>query len=152
MSKILLLDGNSLLYRGFFAMRMLTTSDNVPTNAIYSMALMLLSALESQKPDGVVCAFDAPVATFRHEAYDEYKGTRQRMPDELAQQRPLSRDLMRAFNIPILEIPGFEADDTIGTLAKKAQSESHSVMIVTGDLDALQLVDDRGPIQVMTKR
>jgi len=150
MAKILLLDGNSLLYRGFFAMRVLTTADNVPTNAIYSMSLMVLSALDSLKPDAVVCAFDAPVATFRHEAYDDYKGTRQRTPDELAAQRPLARDLMRAFNIPILEIPGFEADDTIGTLAKKGQEEGHSVVIVTGDLDALQLVDDIGPITVMT--
>jgi DNA polymerase I len=150
MPKILLLDGNSLLYRGFFAMRVLTTSDGLPTNAIYSMTLMLLTAFESMKPDTVVCAFDAPVATFRHEAYGDYKGTRLRVPDELAAQRPMSRDLMRAFNISILENPGFEADDTIGTLAVKAQREGHSVVIVTGDLDALQLVDDVGPVVVMT--
>lgn len=132
-------------------MRMLTTSYNQPTNAIYSLALMLFTALEREKPDAVVCVFDAPTATFRHAELDTYKGQRQAPPDELSSQKPLARELMAAFRIPILEIPGVEADDTIGTLACLAKREGHEALIVTADLDALQLIDDdHGPVKVMT--
>ena len=151
MGRILLLDGNSLLYRGFFAMRVLTTSAGIPTNAIYSMTLMLTAALDREKPDAVVCAWDHRDGSFRDTEFADYKGTRLSEPDELGAQRPLARDLMRAFNIPMLEVPGFEADDTIGTLAEIGKNQGHEVLVVTGDLDALQLVDDDpGPVQVMT--
>jgi DNA polymerase-1 len=151
MARILLLDGNSLLYRGFFAMRMLTTSYGQPTNAIYSLTLMLLTALDREKPDAVVCVFDAPVQTFRHAELESYKGQRQAPPDELSSQKPLARELMAAFRIPILEVAGVEADDTIGTLAELGKSGGNEVLIVTADLDALQLIDDdHGPVQIMT--
>ncbi|HEX5322587.1 MAG TPA: DNA polymerase I [Capsulimonadaceae bacterium] len=151
MARILLLDGNSLLYRGFFAMRMLSTSYNQPTNAIYSLTLMLLAALDREKPDAVVCVFDAPVQTFRHAELDSYKGQRQAPPDELSSQKPLARELMAAFRIPILEVEGVEADDTIGTLAEAGKRGGHEVLIVTADLDALQLIDDdHGPVKIMT--
>ena len=151
MAKVLLLDGNSLLYRGFFAMRALTTSSGQQTHAVYSLAMMLMLAIEREKPDSIVCAWDAPVATFRHIEYEAYKGTRERAPEELHSQKPFSRELMTAFRVPMLEMPGWEADDILGTLAELAKNAGHDVLIVTGDLDALQLVDDDpGPVRVMT--
>src|SRR5579875_2480670 len=110
MPRILLLDGNSLLYRGFFAMRALNTTDGTPTNALYSLTLMTLAVLDRFHPDGIVCVFDAPTATFRHEEMDTYKGTRQAPPDELKAQSPIARDLVRAFGFQVLEEPGYEAD------------------------------------------
>ena len=139
--KLVLIDGNSLLYRGFFAMRALTTSAGQPTNAVYSFTMMLLTLLTDQKPDVILCAWDAPVKTFRHEEFKEYKGTRQKTPTELVQQGPLARELVEAFNVPGIEAPGFEADDIIGTLAKRGKEQGYEVLIVTGDLDALQLVE-----------
>ena len=146
--KLVLIDGNSLLYRGFFAMRALTTSAGQPTNAVFSFTMMLLTLLTEQKPDVILCAWDAPVKTFRHEAFKEYKGTRKATPPELVQQGPLAREMVAAFNIPTVEAPGFEADDAIGTLAKKGLELGYEVLIVTGDLDALQLVEPG--VRVMT--
>jgi DNA polymerase-1 len=146
--KLVLIDGNSLLYRGFFAMRALTTSAGQPTNAVFSFTMMLLTLLTEQKPDVILCAWDAPAKTFRHEAFKEYKGTRKATPIELVQQGPLAREMVAAFNIPTVETPGFEADDAIGTLAKKGLELGYEVLIVTGDLDALQLVEPG--VRVMT--
>jgi len=146
--KLVLLDGNSLLYRGFFAMRALTTSAGQPTNAVFSFTMMLLTLLTEQKPDVIICAWDAPVKTFRHEAYTEYKGQRKSAPAELVEQGPLAREMADAFHIPRVEAPGFEGDDVIGTLARRGRDLGYSVLIVTGDLDALQLVEPG--VQVMT--
>ena len=146
--KLVLIDGNSLLYRGFFAMRALTTSAGQPTNAVFSFTMMLLTLLTEQKPEVILCAWDAPVKTFRHDAFKEYKGTRKATPPELVQQGPLAREMVAAFNIPTVETPGFEADDAIGTLAKKGLELGYEVLIVTGDLDALQLVEPG--VRVMT--
>ncbi len=147
MPKLVILDGNSLLYRGFFAMRALTTSDRLPTNAVYSFVLMLLTILEREKPDVIIAAFDPPVATFRHAEMPAYKGTRQSMPDDLKPQRSLARDACRAFRVPVVEVNGYEADDVCGTLAERAKLMGYETLIVTGDGDALQLVDDGSPLE-----
>ena len=145
--RLIAIDGNSLLYRAFFAMRHLSTSDGLPTNAVYGLTTMLLKVLE-EKPDYVAVAFDTPKPTFRHEQYKEYKAHRPPAPDALIEQAPVARDLIRAFNIPVIEVEGFEADDIIGAMAKEATNRGISTIIVTGDLDTLQLVDD--DVSVMT--
>ena len=147
MPKLVILDGNSLLYRGFFAMRALSTSDRLPTNAVYSFVLMLLTILEREKPDAIFAAFDPPVATFRHQELATYKGTRLKMPDDLKPQRALARDAAAAFRVPNVEVPGYEADDVCGTLAEIGKLKGYDVLIVTGDGDALQLVDDGSPLE-----
>jgi DNA polymerase-1 len=146
--KVVLIDGNSLLYRAFFAMPHFSTLQNQPTNAVYGFTMMLLRVMDDIKPDIIVVTFDAHAKTFRHDAYNEYKAHRKPMPDDLISQGPLVREMVRAFNIPIYEIEGFEADDVVGTLAKKAENENFDVIIVTGDLDELQLVTDS--IKVLT--
>ncbi len=147
MKKLVAIDGNSLLYRAFFAMRHLSTSDGTPTNAVYGLLMMLMKVLD-EKPDYVAVAFDTPKPTFRHEAYDGYKAHRKAPPDELITQAPIARELIRAFNIPVIEIEGFEADDIIGALAKQSCEHGIRAEIVTGDLDALQLVNEC--VSVMT--
>ena len=147
MPKLVILDGNSLLYRGFFAMRALSTSDRLPTNAVYSFVLMLLTILEREKPDAIFAAFDPPVATFRHQELATYKGTRLKMPDDLKPQRALAREAAAAFRVPNVEVPGYEADDVCGTLAEIGKNKGFDVLIVTGDGDALQLVDDGSPLE-----
>ncbi len=146
--ELVLMDGNSLLYRGFFAMRALTTSAGQPTNAVFSFTMMLLTLLNEQKPDVMIAAWDAPAKTFRHEEFKEYKGTRKAAPAELVEQGPLAREMVEAFRIPMVEAPGFEADDVIGTLAARGRAQGYDVLIVTGDLDALQLVEPG--VRVMT--
>lgn len=145
--KLVAIDGNSLLYRAFFAMRYLSTSDGTPTNAVYGLLLMLMKVLE-EKPDYVVVAFDTPKPTFRHEKYELYKAHRKAAPDDLIAQAPIARELIRAFNIPVIEIEGYEADDIIGALAKQSCEHGINTEIVTGDLDALQLVNEC--VSVMT--
>ncbi|MDH7601602.1 MAG: DNA polymerase I [Armatimonadota bacterium] len=145
--KLIAIDGNSLLYRAFYAVRYLSTSEGIPTNAVYGLTTMLLKVLE-EKPDYVVVAFDTPQPTFRHETYAEYKAQRKAVPEALIQQGEIARELIRAFNIPIVEVPGYEADDVIGALAVKAKERGIETIIVTGDLDALQLVNDH--VKVMT--
>ncbi|MDQ2799566.1 MAG: DNA polymerase I, partial [Armatimonadota bacterium] len=147
MPKLVILDGNSLLYRGFFAMRALSTSDRLPTNAVYSFVLMLLTILEREQPDVIFAAFDPPVATFRHKELESYKGTRKAMPDDLKPQRALAREMAKAFRVPVVEVEGYEADDVCGTLAEIGKAKGYDVLIVTGDGDALQLVDDGSPLE-----
>jgi DNA polymerase-1 len=141
MPTLVLIDGNSLLYRGFFAMRALTTSAGQPTNAVYAFTNMVLSLIEQHKPALMLCAWDRPEPTFRHEKFAEYKGTRQETPEDLRAQGPLARELCEVFGIPALEAVGYEADDIIGTLAGRGKAAGYDVLIVTGDLDALQLVE-----------
>ncbi len=138
--KLLLLDANGLVYRAFYALPYFTTRDGRPTNAVYGFTTMLLKVLEEERPEYVAVAFDRPGPTFRHEAFAEYKATRQKMPDDLRPQIALAKDVVEAFEIPIFEAAGFEADDVIGTIARRAETEGIEVLIVTGDLDALQLI------------
>ena len=146
--KVILIDGNSLLYRAFYAMPHFSTLEDQPTNAVYGFTMMLLRLIEEEKPDILLVAFDAPARTFRHEEYKEYKAHRKAAPDELKSQGPLAREVVDAFNVPKLEVEGYEADDIVGTVAREAESEGYDVVIVTGDLDELQLVDDK--VKVMT--
>ncbi|TMD18909.1 MAG: hypothetical protein E6J07_05855, partial [Chloroflexi bacterium] len=139
--RLVLIDGHSLVYRAFFALPSLTDRDGKMVNAAYGFTSMLLLALQ-EHPDYVLASFDLGGRTFRHEELAQYKATRRPTPPELTPQFPLTRDIVRAFGIPIYEIQGVEADDVIGTLARQAREQGLQSTIVTGDLDALQLVND----------
>lgn len=137
--KMLILDGNSLAHRAFHALPMLTNSQGVVTNAAFGFTNMLLKILKEENPDYVVVAFDKG-KTFRHEKYADYKGTRQKTPQELKSQFPLIWKILEAMKIAMVQLEGYEADDLIGTLAKKAEEKGIKSLIVTGDRDALQLI------------
>jgi DNA polymerase-1 len=138
-----LIDGNSYVYRAYYAIKGLSNSKGLPTNAIYGFTNMLLKIIREKKPDGLAISFDSPVPTERHRIYEEYKAQRPEAPGELIQQIPHIRRMIEAFRIKIFEIPGYEADDILGTIARKAESEGANVFIVTGDKDMLQLVDNK---------
>jgi DNA polymerase I len=147
--KLVVVDANSLIYRAFYALPSLTTADGVPTNAVYGYATMLFKLIQEEQPDVIVVAQEGG-RTFRHGAYEGYKAQRPRTPDDLAAQDPLARELTEAFRIPIIQQPGYEADDVVGTLACAGRRSGFDVLIVTGDLDALQLVDPN--VRVMVNR
>lgn len=149
--KLVILDGNSLMNRAFYALPPLTNHEGIHTNGIYGFINMLLKIKEDIKPDYIVCTFDKSAPTFRHEAYKDYKAGRKKMPEELAEQFPILKDLLSKLAIEIFEIEGFEADDLIGTLSKFAEEKNIEVYIVTGDKDALQLASDTTKI-LFTKR
>ena len=145
-----MIDGNSLAYRAFFALpETMRTAKGLPTNALYGFTTMLLKILDD-KPDAMAVAFDMHAPTFRHKEYKEYKGTRDKAPDALITQLGLVRTLVETLGITVFEKEGFEADDIIGTLARQGETGGYNVMIVTGDLDALQLVTDH--VKVYTTR
>ena len=148
---LVLIDANGLVYRAFFALPYFTTSDGQPTNAVYGFTTMLLKVLEEKSPEYVAVAFDKPGPTFRHEAYAEYKATRRKMPDDLRPQIGMAKEVVEALQLPIFEVAGFEADDVIGALARQAEAQGIDVLIVTGDLDALQLVSPHTQV-MMTAR
>ncbi|QDU66746.1 DNA polymerase I [Engelhardtia mirabilis] len=145
MARVFLLDGTALAFRSHFAFaRMgLTTADGQPTGATYGFTMVLRRILKEGNPDRIAIAFDHKGKTFRHEQYPEYKATRDRAPEEMIAQGPWIRDVVRAHGISIFEVPGFEADDVIGTLASEAEAAGDEVFIVTGDKDFMQLVSDR---------
>lgn len=138
-----LIDGSSYLYRAYFAIKRLSSPSGFPTNAIYGFTQMLLKLLKDHKPEHLAMVFDAGRVTFRTELYPAYKANRAEMPDDLRQQLEPIRDLVRAFNIPVVELPGFEADDLIGTLAARWEAEGGKVVVVTGDKDLMQIVTGR---------
>ncbi len=148
--RILIIDGSSLMYRAFFALPLLTTAAGQYTNAVYGFTAMLMKLMADVKPDEVVVAFDKGKLTFRNELYAEYKGGRQATPQELSVQFPVIQQVLSALGITVLEIAGYEADDIIGTLACQAKTSGKKVLIVTGDRDALQLVNDS--VQVFLTR
>ncbi|PIT97798.1 MAG: DNA polymerase I [Candidatus Andersenbacteria bacterium CG10_big_fil_rev_8_21_14_0_10_54_11] len=145
--KLVLLDSYALIHRAYHALPPMTADDGMPTNAVYGFTTMLLKVLSSVKPTHVAAAFDLAGPTFRHEEFADYKAHRAKPDEDLIVQFDLVRAVVRAFNIPIFEKEGFEADDVIGTVADQA-ADSVPVVIVTGDMDALQLVDDR--VSVLT--
>src|ERR671937_1616989 len=147
--RLILVDGHSLVYRAFFALPSLTDRQGNVVNAAYGFTSMLLLALQ-EHPDYVLASFDLGGRTFRHEELQQYRATRRPTPPELAPQFPLTRDIVRAFGIPIYEVQGVEADDVIGTLARQATDRGLHSTIVTGDLDALQLVND--DVYVLTSK
>jgi DNA polymerase-1 len=143
MAKLMLIDGNSLTYRAFFALPTdMATAHGQVTNAVYGFTSMLINLLRDHRPDHVAVAFDRPEPTFRHEQVEEYKATREAAPDILRQQMGLVREVVETLRIPIIEQAGFEADDIIATLATAAQQEGIETIIVTGDRDSYQLVAD----------
>ncbi len=143
MPTLYLIDGNSYIYRAFYAIRGLSTSTGIPTNAVYGFTNMILKILREKKPDYFAIAFDAPGPTKRHDAYEQYKAHRPGMPDDLVQQVPFIKEIIDAFNIPAIEKPGYEADDILGVLAREAETEGIDVYIVTGDKDMCQVVSPR---------
>lgn len=145
-NKLLIVDGNSILNRAFFAIkgpRMLTKADGTPTNAIYGFFNILNKYLEEENPDYLAIAFDLKGKTFRHNMYEGYKANRKGMPDELAAQLPIVKQVLVAMNIAVTEHEGLEADDLIGIYSKTAENEGLDVSILTGDRDALQLASDK---------
>ncbi|MFD3157655.1 DNA polymerase I [Haloimpatiens sp. FM7330] len=149
--KLLILDGNSLMFRAFYALPPLTNSKGVNTNAIYGFLTMLLKMKEEIKPNYIVCTFDKKAPTFRHKEYKEYKAGRKKTPPELLEQMPIIKDILEKFAINIFEIEGFEADDLIGTLSVFAENNDIEVYIVTGDRDALQLSTDNVKVVINKK-
>jgi DNA polymerase-1 len=149
--KLMLIDGNSITYRAFFAIPPLTNSSGLQTNAIFGFTTMLLKVLEEEKPTHIVVAFDAGKVTFRHEGYAEYKGGREKTPPELSQQFPALKELLRSFSIPQYEQAGYEADDIIGTLSRLAEEQDRQVVVVSGDKDLLQLASDKVTVLLTRK-
>ncbi|GJM78621.1 hypothetical protein HMSSN139_11170 [Paenibacillus sp. HMSSN-139] len=151
MEKLILIDGNSIIYRAFFAMPPLTNSSGLHTNAVYGFTNMLLRLIQEERPTHMLVAFDAGKVTFRHEGYQEYKGGRDKTPPELSEQFPLMRELLESFGIAWFELAGYEADDIIGTLSKRAEEAGQEVLVVTGDKDMLQVVSDRVKVALTRK-
>ncbi len=143
MPALYLIDGNSYVYRAFYAIRGLSTSSGVPTNAVYGFTTMLLKILREKKPGYFAVVFDAPGPTKRHEAYEKYKAHRPAMPDDLRPQIPLIKEIINAFRIRTIEKEGYEADDILGALARQGESRGLDVYIVTGDKDMCQAVSTR---------
>jgi len=140
--RLVLVDGSNYLFRAFYAIRELSNSKGFPTNAIYGFTTMLMKLLRDQLPDYIAIVFDVKAPTFRHEAFADYKATRRPIPDTLIPQIPYVKEIVRGFAIPFIEQPGLEADDIIGTIARRRAGEGMEVVIVSGDKDLMQLVSD----------
>ena len=149
--KIVLLDGNSLAYRAFFALPLLTNDTGIHTNAVYGFTMMLQNILAEEKPSHILVAWDAGKTTFRHSTFSEYKGGRQKTPPELSEQFPYIRKLLNAFQITQYELDQYEADDIIGTLSKSADKEGVEVVIISGDKDLTQLASDYTTVCITRK-
>lgn len=150
-NKFVLIDGNSIAYRAFFALPLLNNDKGVHTNAIYGFAMMLMKILEDEKPSHIMVAFDAGKTTFRHKTYSEYKGGRQKTPPELSEQFPFIHELLKAYGIARFELENYEADDIIGTLALKAENEGFEVKIISGDKDLTQLSTEKTTVCITKK-
>ncbi|NBD27004.1 DNA polymerase I [Paenibacillus glycinis] len=151
MDKWVLIDGNSIIYRAFFALPPLTNSAGLHTNAVFGFTTMLLRLLEEEKPTHMLVAFDAGKVTFRHEGYEDYKGGREKTPPELSEQFPVLKELLRSFGIAQYELAGYEADDIIGTLSRLADERGVEALVVSGDKDMLQLASDHVTIALTRK-
>ena len=151
--KIVLIDGHSILNRAFYGVPDLSNSQGLHTNAVYGFLNILLKILEEEQPDYLTVAFDVKEPTFRHKMYEEYKGTRKPMPEELREQVPVIQDILRAMGVLVIMQGGYEADDILGTLAKRAEADGKEVSLVSGDRDLLQLATDTILIRIpKTKR
>lgn len=151
MEKLVVIDGNSILNRAFYGImssKMLQTADGTYTNAVYGFLAIMFKLIEDVNPDYMVVAFDVKHPTKRHEMYAEYKGTRHGMPDELAAQMPIIKDVLEAMNIKIIELAGYEADDILGTLSKSSEKQNIDVTLLTGDRDSFQLASDKTTIRI----
>ena len=152
MKKLLILDGNSIVNRAFYGVSLLSTGDGLYTNAIYGFLNILLKYTQSENPDYTVIAFDLKAPTFRHKKYDGYKANRKGMPEELHVQMPVLKEVLAAMNIACISLEGYEADDLIGTVAKKCEEENVECLIVTGDRDSLQLAGNGVNISIPSTR
>lgn len=148
MGKLVLIDGHSILNRAFYGVPELTNSEGLHTNAVYGFLNIMFKILEEEKADHLAVAFDLKEPTFRHKQYAEYKGTRKPMPEELREQVPLMKEVLTAMGVPIMTMEGYEADDILGTLAKRNQAAGTEVSVVSGDRDLLQLADTHIKIRI----
>lgn len=148
MSKIVLIDGHSILNRAFYGVPELTNSEGLHTNAIYGFLNIMFHILEEEQPEYLTVAFDVSAKTFRHEIYEAYKGTRKAMPEELREQVPVMKEVLRSMGVRLIEQAGLEADDLLGTIAKKAEAEGLEVSLVSGDRDLLQIASDHIKIRI----
>ncbi len=151
--KLVLIDGHSILNRAFYGVPDLTNSQGLHTNAIYGFLNIMFKILEEEQPEYLMVAFDVKAPTFRHDMYTEYKGTRKGMPEELSEQVPVLKELLKAMNITIMEQAGYEADDILGSMARRAETTGYQVSLVSGDRDLLQLASELIKIRIpKTKR
>lgn len=151
MEKLILIDGNSIANRAFYALPLLSNAKGMHTNAVYGFTTMLLKLIEEEKPTHFLVAFDAGKVTFRHKEYKDYKGGRSKTPPELSEQFPLMKELLKAFQIEQFELEGYEADDIIGTITRIADENQKQVLVVTGDKDMLQLASEHVTIALTRK-
>ena len=151
MSKLVLIDGNSILNRAFYGImgnKMLTTPDGKYTNAVYGFLAIMFKAMDDIKPDYMAVAFDLKAPTARHKMYEGYKATRKGMPNELAEQMPIVKEILELMHITVIEKEGYEADDILGTLAKEGEKAGLEVTIVSGDRDTFQLASKKISIRI----
>lgn len=152
MKKLMVIDGNSILNRAFYGIRLLSTRDGVPTNAVLGFLNILLKLVGQEEPDALCVCFDLKAPTFRHKSYEAYKAQRKPMPEELATQVPILKEVLDAMNIPRYELEGWEADDLIGTISVRDTAAGWETVIVTGDKDSLQLITDTARVKLVTTR
>ena len=151
--KLMVIDGNSIVNRAFYGVSQnLSTRDGLPTNAVFGFLNILLKLLEEEQPEGLAVAFDLRAPTFRHLAYEGYKAQRKGMPEELAVQMPVLKEVLAAMNIRCCQLEGWEADDLLGTMARINEAEGGTTVIVTGDKDSLQLINDHTTVKLVTTR
>lgn len=150
--KLLLIDGNSIMNRAFYGIRLLSNKKGVHTNALTGFLNIYLKLLKEEKPDRIAAAFDLKAPTFRHKMYGEYKAGRHKMPDELCEQMPIIKDILRALGVSVLETEGYEADDIIGTLSRAAKENGAECVISTGDRDSFQLVNDKVTVRLASNK
>lgn len=149
--KLILIDGNSIAYRAFFALPLLNNDKGVHTNAVYGFTMMLMKILEDEKPTHILVAFDAGKTTFRHKTFGEYKGGRQKTPPELSEQFPYIRELLNSYGILHYELENYEADDIIGTLSLHGEQEGYEVLVISGDKDLTQLSSEKTKVYITRK-
>ena len=150
--KLVLIDGHSILNRAFFGLPDLTNAEGLHTNAVYGFLNILFKILEEEQPEYLTVAFDVHAPTFRHKMFDAYKGTRKPMAEELRQQVPLMKEMLRAMGVTVIEKEGLEADDLLGTIAKRSEAAGYEVSVVSGDRDLLQLASDHIKIRIPKTR
>ena len=150
--KLMVIDGNSIINRSFYGIRPLSTRDGLYTHAVFGFLTTLLRLKEEEKPDALCVTFDVHAPTFRHTADAAYKATRKGMPEELAMQMPVLKEVLDALNIPRYELAGWEADDLIGTISRKCESENWECVVITGDKDSLQLITDKTKVKLVSTR
>ena len=147
--KLMVLDGNSILNRSYYGIRPLTTKDGFYTQAIYGFLVTMARLEDEERPDAVCVTFDRREPTFRHLEYEGYKAQRKGMPEELAMQLPVMKEVLDAMNIPRYELAGYEADDLIGTISRKCEAALWDCVVATGDKDSLQLITEHTTVKLI---